>query len=293
MLSASPWNNGRKKPLLAKLNNPVLLAQHSVLRQALLGAFLLLTSSFVWADTAITQASDPDTTQLSAVQLSDPNAIRVLLSSQLETVLVAQMAGHIDELNVSLGSEVTKGQPLVVFNCAESNARMRIAQAERDSAREGMAVKNNLRRLDAAGEFEVAIARAELRRADSTVALNQAQLAYCKVLAPFSGRVVKVHVKPHQGVNSGDTLLELVSSEPVKIRLNVPSMLLREVQVDSPFTVSVNETGRPYAAKITAINARIDAVSHSVEMEGRFDEDVAELLPGMSGVARFEPVTQE
>lgn len=286
--------------MLVQLINLMQGLQSSVVRRVLLGAAALLVANSAWAEQPLLSEAGAaledglqSQLQVSTAQLTDPNAIRVLLSPQLDTVLVAQMAGHIDELNVSLGAKVSKGQPLVVFNCAEANARMRIAQAERESARENMSVKNNLRRLNAAGEYEVAIARAELRRADSTVALNHAQMAHCQVLAPFAGRVVKVHVKPHQGVNSGDTLLELVSSEPVKIRLNVPSMLLRDVQVGSAFTVSVNETGRSYAAKITAINARIDAVSHSVEMEGRFDEDVAELLPGMSGIARFTSSRQE
>jgi len=287
--------------LLAKLNNPVLLAQHSVLRQVLLGAFLLFTANFTWAEETpaselnqvVDEASWQPEIHMPAAQLSDPNAIRILLSPQLETVLVSQMMGHISELDASLGAEVKKGQTLIAFDCAEANARMRIAQAERDSAKENMAVKNNLLRLDAAGAFEVAIARAELRRADSTVELNRAQMQHCKVQAPFAGRVVKVHVKPFQGVNSGETLLELVSSGPLKIRLNVPSTLLRDVQLGSPFTVDINETGRSYAAKITAINARIDAVSHSVEMEGHLDEVIAELLPGMSGVARFSQAVTE
>lgn len=286
--------------MLAKITNSMLPVQHTVTRQALLGVVLsfsvgLFTSTAVMAEsTEIISPNEsyPDV-QGSVAQLSDPNAIRILLSPQLETVLVSQMMGHVAQLDASLGAEVTKGQTLVTFDCAEANARMRIAQAERDSAKENMSVKNNLLRLDAAGEFEVAIARAELRRADSTVELNRAQMAHCKVQAPFAGRVVKVHIKPFQGVNAGETLLELVSSGPLKIRLNVPSTLLRDVQVGSAFTVDINETGRSYAAKITAINARIDAVSHSVEMEGHLDEVSAELLPGMSGVARFAQAVTE
>lgn len=279
----------------------MLQLQYSVTRQAVLGAMLLCSASFAGAEQVQVLESDPvavvesklSEAQLTMAQLANPNAIRILLSPQLETVLVAQMMGNISKLNASLGAEVSKGQTLVTFDCAESNARMRIAQAERDSAKESLAVKNNLLRLDAAGEFEVAIARAELRRADSTVALNSAQMAHCKVQAPFAGRIVKVHVKPYQGVNAGEALIELVSDGPLKIRLNVPSTLLREVQIGSPFTVAVNETGRRYAANITAINGRIDAVSHSVEMEGRLEEAVTELLPGMSGVASFSTMSDE
>lgn len=249
--------------------------------QALLGGFFLLLSSFTFAEEAPMNS------------LANPDAIRILLSPQVETVLVSQMMGNIAELNASLGAEVTKGQTLITFNCSEANARLQIAQAEYDSAKENMAVKNNLRQLDAAGEYEVAIARAELRRAESTVALNQAKMEHCVVKAPFSGRIVKVHVKPFQGINSGQILLEIVSRGPLKIRLNVPSKLLSQVQLGSVFSIDVNETRQSYEAKITAINGRVDAVSHSVEMEGRLNKVVEDLLPGMSGVARFDQFLEE
>ncbi|WXL25521.1 efflux RND transporter periplasmic adaptor subunit [Ectopseudomonas mendocina] len=219
--------------------------------------------------------------------LADPNAIRVLLSAQTETTLVAQMMGQIATLNASLGATVKKGQTLVGFDCAEAQARLKMAQAERDSAKETLSVKDNLRKLDAAGDLEVSLARTELRRSEAAVAMSTAQMAHCTVLAPFDGRVVKTHVKPYQGVNVGAPLVELVSSGALKIRLNVPSRLLSEINPGTPFSVEIDETGRSYSAKVTAINGRVDAVAQTIELEGRLDEVSAELLPGMSGVARF------
>ena len=43
----------------------------------------------------------------------DPNAIRVLLSPELETTLVSQMVGRIVTLNASLGARVVKGRTVV------------------------------------------------------------------------------------------------------------------------------------------------------------------------------------
>ncbi|WP_374378066.1 efflux RND transporter periplasmic adaptor subunit [Pseudomonas fluvialis] len=219
--------------------------------------------------------------------LADPNVIRVLLSSELETALVAQMAGRVARLDASLGSVVKKDQTLLAFDCAEADARLRMAQAEADSARETLVVKSNLRKLDAAGDLEVSLARADARRTEAAVALNRAQAAQCSIKAPFSGQVVKVHVKPYSGVNVGAPLFELVSDGPLKLRLNVPSRLLRSLQVGAPLEVAIDETGRRYAAKVSAINGRVDAVAQTVELEARLDEDAPELLPGMSGVARF------
>ena len=82
-------------------------------------------------------------------------------------------------------------------------------------------------------------------------------------------------------------LVNLVGDGPLKLRLNVPSTYLRQLKSGTAFDVAVNETGKTYAAKVTAINARVDAVAQTVELEARIEGRPPELLAGMSGVARF------
>ena len=136
--------------------------------------------------------------------------------------------------------------------------------------------------------MEVTLAAAGADKAKAAIAMSRAQLAQCTVVAPFTGRVVKVHVKPHQGVNVGAPLLEMISDGPLKLRLNIPSRWLRQVSVGTPFEVDINETGRTYQAKVTLINARVDAVAQTIELEARMDKAEPELLAGMSGIARFK-----
>lgn len=223
-----------------------------------------------------------------AAPADDPNAIRVLLAPELETTLVSQMVGRIASLRAQLGGRVTKGQAVVGFDCSEGAARLNMAQAEYAHAKETLESKERLRKLDAAGDMEVTLAVAGADKARAAIAVSRAQLAQCSVLAPFTGRVVKVHVKPHQGVNIGAPLVEMISDGPLKLRLNVSSRWLRQVREGTPFEVAINETGRTYPAKVTAINARVDAVAQTIELEGRMDKAEPELLAGMSGIARFK-----
>ncbi|GBG04074.1 hypothetical protein AZSI13_34010 [Azospira sp. I13] len=220
--------------------------------------------------------------------VADPAAIRVLLSPDLETTLVSQMVGRVASLQASLGARVSKGKAVLSFDCGESGARLQMAQAEQDSARESLEVKQRLRKLEAAGDMEVSLAESAVNKARAAVALARAQLSQCTVVAPFNGRIVKVYVKPHQGVNVGAPLLEMVSDGPLKLRLNAPSRLLRSLKVGTPFEVDIDETGRSYPAKVTAINARVDAVAQTIELEARINGDHQELLAGMSGIARFK-----
>ncbi len=217
----------------------------------------------------------------------DPNAIRVLISPELETTLVAELVGQISKLNASLGQAVSKGETLVVFNCGEEQAKLQMAQAEYKAAKETKETKTRMKELNAAGDLEVSQAAAAAERAQAAISLSRAQLAHCVVKAPFAGRIVKVHVKPHQGVNLGNPLLEVVSAGSLKVRLNVPSTSLRQLKVGSPFEVSIDDNGKTYAAQVTAINARVDAVARTVELEGRITGNPTDLLAGMTGIAHF------
>src|SRR5690606_33221783 len=119
--------------------------------------------------------------------------------------------------------------------------------------------------------------------------LGNAQVAPCTVAAPFDGRIARLHVREHQGVGIGDPLLDIVSTGPLRVRLNAPSHWLAWLRRGTRFQVRIDETGRSYPATVSAINARVDPASQTIELEGRISDDFPELLAGMSGNAHFDP----
>jgi len=244
-----------------------------------LGLFLLLLAPQLFAATARSEGSD--------LQLGDPNAIRVLLAPELETTLSAQMNGTLGDVSVRLGQTVGKGAALARLDCREVEARAKVAKAELALAQQNLEAKRGLRQLDAAGDIEVLSATTEVEKGEGALALASTQMGYCRVLAPFSGRVAKVYIKPYQTVSAGAPMFDLVSNGPLKVRLNVPSTLLRNLKVGQTFDITISETGKTYPARVSTINARVDAVAQTVELEGRLTAEHPELVAGMSGVARL------
>ncbi|MDG9925673.1 MULTISPECIES: efflux RND transporter periplasmic adaptor subunit [unclassified Pseudomonas] len=218
---------------------------------------------------------------------TDPAAIRVLLAAEVETTLSSKMGGTLDELHASLGQTVDKGKLLAQFDCREGQARAKVTNAELTMAKQNLEAKRQLRKLDAVGDLEVAMAATEVEKADGARSMAQTQVSYCKVVAPFTGRIAKVHAKPHQTVSAGAPLFDLVGAGTLKVRMNVPSRLLTSLQLGSPLQINISETGKDYAAKVSAINSRVDAVAQSVELEATLDAEHPELIAGMSGVARL------
>jgi membrane fusion protein (multidrug efflux system) len=213
--------------------------------------------------------------------------VRVLLIPARETTIVAQMGGRVGRLGGELGASFKADASLVEFECGEQKARLKIAEAEHDAARQQHETKLRLQGLNAAGESEVQLAATAVARAAAQIDLAVLQAAHCRIDAPFSGRIVKLHVRPFQGVSAGQPLIDIVSGGPLKLRLNAPSKWLSWLRPGTRFQVRIDETGRLYPATVSAINGRVDAVSQSIEVEGTIRGTYPELLAGMSGNAVF------
>ncbi len=225
--------------------------------------------------------------QSAAIASPASSGIRVLLAPETETTLVSPFAGRVRSVGLSLGQSFGRGKVLVAFDCDEQSARLQMAEAEWASARESHDAKLRLQGLQQAGEVEVSLAASAAERGKAQVALYRAQMAQCAVVAPFSGRAVKIAVKPYQGVTQGQPLLEIVSDGPLKVRLNAPAKWVAWLKRGTAFEVQIDETGKTYKARVTALNGRIDAVSQSIELEAMIDQKAPDLLAGMSGVANF------
>lgn len=205
--------------------------------------------------------------------------------AEMETVIASPMVGQLVQIPTRAGGRVAKGSPIARFECTENEARAKIAQAELAVANETLASKLRLQAMNAASEIEVTTAAAQVTKAEAQFRLTQHQVTLCTVLAPFDGFVVRVIGKPYQTTTVGQPLLEMISAGLPKLRVSADSRNLRRVKPGSPLRVSIEETGQTYAARVTLINARVDPVNQTFDMEAQVVGAAPGLLPGMSGQA--------
>ncbi|MDM0041162.1 efflux RND transporter periplasmic adaptor subunit [Variovorax sp. J22G21] len=212
--------------------------------------------------------------------------VRFLVVAGQESILSASVAGRIARVPASLGDTVRAGQVLAAFDCAEIQARRDAARAEAESARVQYEAKQKLQGLQSAAEVEVELAAANVNKAQSQIRIFDAQVAQCAFVAPFAGKIARVHVKVGQGVNPGAPVVELVGNGPLKARMNVPSQWLAWLKIGDSLEGKVDETGSVCALKVTRVSGRVDAVSQTVEIETELASTTGQVLPGMSGQVR-------
>jgi RND family efflux transporter MFP subunit len=214
-------------------------------------------------------------------------SVRVLVLPAGETVLASPVPGRIAKLHVGLGAPFRQGATLVSLDCDEPRARQAMANADLAAATDQYEAKLRMQGLEQASDVEVSLAASAVAKAKAQIDLYQFQISQCSIRAPWSGATAKLHVRSHMTVSAGQPLLDLVRSGLLLLKLNVPSNWMSTLKMGHEFEVTIDETGNTYAARVHRINSRVDPVSQTIELEATMLKSHADLLPGMSGVAKF------
>jgi len=218
---------------------------------------------------------------------STPEAVRVLVLPNGETVLASPIAGRITEVHTGLGRAFRQGAVLVSLDCGEHEARAGMAKADLASATEEYEAKLRMQGLEQASDVEVALAASAVAKAKAQTDLIQFQIGQCAIRAPWDGYTSRLHVRSHMTVTPGQPMIDLVRRGVLLLKLNVPSRWTSSLKIGQDFEVTIDETGKSYPARVQRINSRIDPVSQTIELEAAMLRMHPDLLPGMSGLARF------
>jgi membrane fusion protein (multidrug efflux system) len=222
-----------------------------------------------------------------AAPVMEAPSVRVLVLPNGETVIASPIAGRITEIHTAMGRPFRRGAVLVSLDCGEHQARAAMAQADLASATESHEAKLRMQGLDQASDVEVALAASAVAKAKAQIDLIQFQIEQCTIRAPWDGQTSTIHARSHMAVTPGQPLMDLVRRGVLLLKLNVPSRWTTQIKAGHEFEVVIDETGKSYTAKVQRINSRVDPVSQTIELEAAMQQIHPELLPGMSGNARF------
>lgn len=230
--------------------------------------------------------------------IAPPPEQRILVQAwaETETIISSPMVGLVLQIPTRPGTRFEKDEVLIRYECTENEARAQIALSEHTAANETLAAKLRLQSMNAASEIEVTVAAAQVTKAEAQLKLAHYQARQCRVFAPFDGFVVRAIGKPHQTTTVGQPMLEIITAGTPKLRVSADSRLFNRIRVGTPLRVTIDETGLSYNARVTLINARIDPVNQTFDMEARVQGAAPGLLPGMSGSAAViegDPASQE
>lgn len=222
-----------------------------------------------------------------ADRAADESRIRIQLVARDQVDLSSEISAKIASMPLREGDAFRAGQTLVSLDCSLYAAQMHKAQAEAEAAVQLKRVDDRLSQLHSIGEVDVQQADAKAKASAAELAYMQTTVRKCSIAAPFDGRVLKRSAAAQQFAEPGKTLLTVVDTSHLELKMIVPSKWLAWLKPGHPLSVNVDEVGKTYPATVARIGARVDPVTQTVDVTAALSGHAPELLPGMSGWASF------
>jgi RND family efflux transporter MFP subunit len=213
--------------------------------------------------------------------------VRAQLTARRATVLSSEIAGKVATLPVKEGESFDEGDEIASIDCAGYRARLLQADAQVNAADRKAEALRILNSRGATRKVDLDLAEIEIAAAKALQKLASIDVSRCSILAPFAGRVAETKVQPSQYVMVGQPIIDIVSARELDVELLAPSAWLPWLRPGASLSVRIDELGRDFPAIVSRIGARIDPVSQAVKVYARLDGSFPELIPGMSGLARF------
>jgi HlyD family secretion protein len=240
------------------------------------------------------------------------------LVARRKAVVSAKIQGRLAELRVEEGSRVREGQLIARLESSDYEAQVRRAAAAIEHAQADLAENERQARvarglaaekvasqdtLDAA-ESRVRLAQASLSQARADLSYAEAQLANTRILAPFTGTVVKKMAEVGEsvapippGVNlstSSGAVVALADLDTLEVEVDVSESNVARLVPDQPAEVTVEAfPDRKYRAVLRQVIPTADRTKATVQVKVTILDKDAQLRPEMSAKVQFlEPRQQ-
>jgi RND family efflux transporter MFP subunit len=229
-----------------------------------------------------------------------------------KAVVSAKIQGRLAELRVEEGSRVREGQLIARLesddyaaqvlrskadvqraeaDLAEARRQLRVAQ---DLAREKVLAQDELE----ARESRVRVAEAALKQSQADAAFSAAQLENTRILAPFTGTVVKKMAEVGEsvapippGVNistSSGAIVALADLDTLEVEVDVAEANVARLGDDQPAEVTVEAfPDRRYRASLRQVIPTADRTKATVQVKVTILEKDEDLKPEMSAKVTF------
>jgi multidrug efflux system membrane fusion protein len=236
------------------------------------------------------------------VQRDVPITLRAIgtVEAQATVVIRPQVSAQVRTIEAREGAEVNAGDTLVTLDERPYQAALAQARAQLDkdtaTASEARATAQRYATAGLSGgasenERTTAQAAADAAQAQvdadrALVSTAQLNLEYCRLTAPWAGRLGQFTVRPGAIVEENKTdLVELTRIVPIDVAFSVPEQDLSAVQAAMaagalPVTASV-EPGAPVATgTLTFIDNKVDRATGSIRLKATFANTDRLLWPG-------------
>lgn len=252
--------------------------------------------------TSIEEAPVIETFVIQKEKLSTELRMPAELAGFQQVDVYAKVSSFVKEIKVDIGSEVKKGQLLLLLEAPETSSQLAAAESRLHSQEAVYMTSNNTyKRFLETSKVEGTISRNDLELAEGRKNADYAQLqaakaayrevqniiSYLQIRAPFDGIVTARNVNPGAyvgpaGKGSELPLVTIQQQDKLRLSVSVPEAYTGYLNTGDELSFSVKSLlGQTFQAKIARKSGALDARLRSERMEMDVINTTKKLLPGM------------
>lgn len=173
--------------------------------------------------------------------------------------------GIITEVRCFVGQEVKKGE--VLFALYDQPAKLAVEQAEKavTFTLANLERQENLQKVQGTSAKLYLEARQQLDNARSDLGQAQTQLQLHKVMAPFEGTIMDVHVRAGEAVAHTGALARLTDLKHLVVRVGVPSRQAYRLQLGQRVEIDQGESTATRDPSAETPSRRVDYIDRQVD----------------------------
>ena len=194
-----------------------------------------------------------------------------------------ELPGTVRYVTLTPGQIVQQGAVLVALDVSVEEAELKALEAQAELARTLLARTERMAERRAASQVELEQARAERDVALAQIARTKAIIARKTIRAPFRARIGMSDVHTGQFLETGTELTTLQGvDEAANVDFAVAQAVAAGLKVGEEVRVIGTSDSTPVAARIVAIDARVDPTTRNAMVRARLKDSHVTPAPGAS-----------
>ncbi len=217
-----------------------------------------------------------------------PSTIRDVLTLPGETEpdkdvrVSAERAGDVEEVAVTEGDEVKKGDVLAKIDVAGYKAECEKTEAMIDFAEKQLVRRRKLAGQNVLAQEELDEAATELARLEAVLRKSRFDFEQGVVLSPIDGVINMRHVDPGEHVQTGAPMFDIVNARKVRVNINVPEMDVRWIKKGDSVNIAVDAyPERSWKGVVDFVSLKADEASKTFPVRIIVENDDLAVRPGM------------
>jgi membrane fusion protein, multidrug efflux system len=201
--------------------------------------------------------------------------------------------GVVEEVFVTLGQAVTKGQALARLNNAAAREQLKGLETQYKFIKETYEKQQRLWDQKIGSEMQYLQAKTSKEQVEAQLAATRKQLDMLTIKAPIDGTVEEVNIKVGQMASAASPIppFRVMNFSSIKVKADVAEGYAQKVKVGDNVQVMFPDLNREITAKITAVSRYISPANRTFNVEVRLNPDKNGFKANMVAVLKINDFT--